>query len=579
MRAGSIAAFLWLTAGAGYPQDAPETGSAILAGPVAQAIDGYLTRCVPFGFSGSVLAVKDGAVILSKGYGVADRTTGAACTSETIYDLGQVAQPLTACAVLVLEQQKKLKTRDTLEAFLADVPSEKKKIQLHHLLTHTSGLPRTLPSVAARVATREELIQMSLRAPLRDPPGTELAATDAGYALLAAIVEIVTNKPFEEALRELVLQPAGLASTGFRQGTGLDAARVARAQALADEPLPEGAKVTRLPDEHATEEHELASEGWYSWGLRGAGGILGTAPDLWRFEQALRAEALLTRESKKKLFTPELASVAYGWQVQRGKPASIECRGWTTSGFASRCARFPDDDAFLVLLSNVPGLDAVERDVRALLFGSSVTLPPVTRASSSEALAGFAGEYEHPDGARWRVITCGDVLLLEARTPPALELQAGKLRGDQKRIVKLSAGIVAGLAASDFGPVHALDREMKRLQGIEGWWRDLLGHHGPLRRSSLLGLVQDASELNHAVALLEFERGEELLDLTWGDEYFLGLGTGPPHASRLRLVPDGERSFVSYDLARRKRMGAARFGADGALELELPGGKLAAKKR
>src|SRR5688572_25852803 len=194
---------------------AQESGTVTVAGPVAQAIDEYLTRCVPFGFSGSVLAVKDGAVILSKGYGVADGTTGAACTPATIYDLGQLAQPLTACLVLVLEQQKKLRTRDTLEAFLADVPSEKKKIQLHHLLTHTSGLPRTLPSVAARVATREELIALSLRVALRDPPGTELAATDAGYALLAAVVELVTKKPFEDALRELVLQPAGLTSTGF----------------------------------------------------------------------------------------------------------------------------------------------------------------------------------------------------------------------------------------------------------------------------------------------------------------------------------------------------------------------------
>lgn len=580
LRTGSIATILWLTASVDSPQGSPEADGTTLTGPIAQAIDGYLTRCVPFGFSGSVLAVKGGVVILSKGYGVADRTTGAACAPATIYDLGHLAQPLTACAVLVLEQRKELRTKDTLDAFFEDVPSDKKKIQLHHLLTHTSGLPRATSGMAAKIATREELIQSALRATLRDPPGTEFAAADANYALLAAVVEIVTKKPFEEALGELVLQPAGLGSTGFRQGTGLDAARVARALAETAEPLPAGAKVTRLPDELATEEHELASEGWYTWGLRGAGGILATVQDLWHFEQALRGEALLTKESKKKLFTPGLESIAYGWQVQKGKQPSIECRGWSSNGFGSRCARFPDQDAYLVLLANQTGaLGVVEQDVRTLLFGGSVTLPPMTSPQASETLAALGGEYEAAGGARWRAFPSGTMLVLEARTPGALELQASKLGGDQKLIVKLSTKIVAGLATADFSQVHELDRELSRLQGIESWWRGLVDHHGPLKSSALLGLVQDTNELNHVVALLEFERGEELLDLTWGDEYFLGLGTGPPFASRLRLVPGGEGSFVAYDLARRKQLATARFAADGTLELDLPGGKPVAKKR
>jgi CubicO group peptidase (beta-lactamase class C family) len=569
-----IAAWLWLASAPLARQDTTAT----VAGPIAQSIDDYLTRCVPFGFSGSVLAVKGGSVILSKGYGIADRVTGAACTPETIYDLGQLAQPLTACALLVLEQRKKLRTKDTLDAFFADVPGEKKMITLHHLLTHTSGLPRTTVAAASKLATREELIQTVERVPLRDPPGTEAMATDGGYALLAAVLEVATKKPFEEALRELVLQPAGLTGTGFRQGTDLDAARVARA--ARDEPLAEGEKATRFPDDGGTEERGLATDGWYSWGLRGAGGILGTTLDLWRFEQALRGEALLTRESKKKYFTPELAGLAYGWLIQKGKPTSIECRGGSSNGFGSRCARFPDQDSYLVLLANQSeALDVVEQDVRALLFGGDAALPPITRSLPAEMLAGLAGEYEAATGARWRVTAAEDALRLEPLTPPALELQAGKLGGDQKRIVKLSTKIVDGLATSDFGPVHELDREMHRFQGIEGWWRELLGHHGPLRSPTLLGLIQDANALNHVVVRLEFERGEELLDLQWGDEDLFGLETGPFIASRLRLVPDGEGSFVSYDLRRRKVMGAARFAEGGTIELDTTGGKVVAKKR
>src|SRR5262245_42600853 len=203
-----MAALLWLTADVPATQEPRTAGTVTLEGPIAHAIDDYLTRCVPFAFSGSVLVVLDGSVILSKGYGIADRATGTPCTPATIYDLGQLAQPLTACAVLVLEQQKKLRTKDTLEQFLPDVPTDKRKIQLLHLLTHTSGLPPTIPGVAAKTETREDLIRMSLRMTLRDPPGTHTTTSDAGYTLLAAVVEIVTKQSFEEALRELVLRPA-----------------------------------------------------------------------------------------------------------------------------------------------------------------------------------------------------------------------------------------------------------------------------------------------------------------------------------------------------------------------------------
>ena len=172
--AGSIGAFLWLAAGVSSSQEPPE--GATVSGPVAQAIDDYLSRSVPFGFSGSALAVKDGALILCKGYGCADRTTGAACTPATVFDIGSLTQAFTACAVLVLEQQKKLKTKDTLDKFFPDVPADKKKIQLHHLLTHTSGLPRSIQGVGPKLTEREELIQSALRVPLMDTP----AATSSG---------------------------------------------------------------------------------------------------------------------------------------------------------------------------------------------------------------------------------------------------------------------------------------------------------------------------------------------------------------------------------------------------------------
>ena len=229
MHAGWITAALGWIAGTLGAQTEPATDGVLVSGPLAQAIDAYLTRCVPFGFSGTVLVVEKGLPILVQGYGLADRTSGAVCTPATVFDLGHLAQPFTACAVLALKQQKKLQTKDTLDKFFADVPADKKKIQLQHLLTHTSGLPWSFPDTGPELAERDELVRAALRVPLLDTPGADCVPSDVGYALLAAVVETVTKQPFEDALRELVFRPAGLTSTGFRQDGALPAARAARA--------------------------------------------------------------------------------------------------------------------------------------------------------------------------------------------------------------------------------------------------------------------------------------------------------------------------------------------------------------
>ncbi|MSR61647.1 MAG: class A beta-lactamase-related serine hydrolase [Planctomycetes bacterium] len=583
MHAGWITAALGWIAGTLAAQTEPATDGALVSGPLAQAIDAYLTRCVPFGFSGTVLVVEKGLPILVQGYGVAERTSGAACTSATVFDLGQLAQPFTACAVLVLEQQKKLETKDTLDRFFADIPADKKKIQLQHLLVHTSGLPWSIPGVGPKLVERDELVRAALRMPLLDTPGADCVPSDVGYALLAAVIETVTKQSFEDALRELVFRPAGLASTGFRQGGALAAEHVARAFLRPDEPPPEGALGLRFPlDPDLAEERELASEGWYSWALRGAGGVLTSAPDLWRFEQALRGDALLTKASKKKLFAPALDDMACGWLVRKAEKKTLvhERSGWTKSGFAAECVSAPGDESFVVLLSNAPAVPrTIAADVRALVAGKVLAPPPATTTTPESALAALAGEYEALGGARWRAFAHGSALFLEARTPAALELVSGKLSGDQKHLLTQAEEIVAGLRHNDFTRLHEFDRDLERFHGVESWWRELLAPHGTLREATLLGLRPDANQLNHLMVRLEFEHGEELLDLQAGDEYFFGLDCGPPYASRLRFVPRAEHGFVCYDLVAHRQVAGALRNAAGELELELPGGKVTARKR
>ena len=91
-------------------------------------------------FTGSVLIAQDGNVLLSKGYGLADRAQGIANTPQTRFRLGSNSRQFTAMAILILRSQGKLSVHDPVCCYIAGCPAAWQEITIHHLLTHTSGL-------------------------------------------------------------------------------------------------------------------------------------------------------------------------------------------------------------------------------------------------------------------------------------------------------------------------------------------------------------------------------------------------------------------------------------------------------
>lgn len=166
-----VAAHLF-TLAVGFAQLAQDESGPVVSGPLGSKLDDYLTRCAAFGFAGTALVGKDGEVVLAKGYGLAERETGRTNAVDTIHDIGSLTKQFTAAAVLRLEQEEKLETSDALTKFFDGVPADKSKITLHHLLTHTSGLPRAISSVGSELHDRAELIRTVLAAPLESKPGT-----------------------------------------------------------------------------------------------------------------------------------------------------------------------------------------------------------------------------------------------------------------------------------------------------------------------------------------------------------------------------------------------------------------------
>ena len=132
-------------------------------------------------------------------------------TAHTVFSLGSVTKQFTAAAILKLEEQG---SSAPIGRFIG-APADKAGITLHQLLTHTAGLP-VYTGDDFEPAGRDETVAKMLAAPLRFPPGSDFAYSNAGYSLLAAIVVLASGEGYEEFLRANLFTPAGLEATGYR---------------------------------------------------------------------------------------------------------------------------------------------------------------------------------------------------------------------------------------------------------------------------------------------------------------------------------------------------------------------------
>ena len=89
----------------------------------------------------AVIVIKKGKPLFAKGYGLADLEKKIPCTTNTNFRLASVTKQFTAMAVLILVAREKLSLQDRLPKFFPEFPAYGETISLHHLLTHTSGLP------------------------------------------------------------------------------------------------------------------------------------------------------------------------------------------------------------------------------------------------------------------------------------------------------------------------------------------------------------------------------------------------------------------------------------------------------
>jgi CubicO group peptidase (beta-lactamase class C family) len=219
------------------------------------------------------------------------------------------------------------------------VPPDKRGITLDQLVHHTAGFVYLTGGLFDSISS-DSMVRAVLAAPLDFAPGARYQYSNPGYNLLGVIVARASGTSFNDYLRRALLVPAGMTHTAFSdepERWTADRRTPSYSTAEADPPLyPTG----RLP--YTT----------------GAGTVVSTAGDLWKWEQALRSGKVLGAKATAKLFAPGPESgpnqrYAGGWQVaksQRG--TTVIMHAGDLGGFNADMRRLVDEHATIVFLSN-----------------------------------------------------------------------------------------------------------------------------------------------------------------------------------------------------------------------------------
>jgi len=186
-------------------------------------IDELMTTVYENGhFNGSVLVAENGKVIYSKGFGFANMAWNIPNKSNTIFRIGSITKQFTSMVIMQLVDEGKIDLDGILSDYLPEYRKDTgEKITIHHLLTHTSGIPSYmgLPGFMSDSTRNHYQIDYMVKnfhsGDLEFEPGSKFNYINTGYYLLAVIIEKVTGKSFEENLQERILNPLQMNNSGI----------------------------------------------------------------------------------------------------------------------------------------------------------------------------------------------------------------------------------------------------------------------------------------------------------------------------------------------------------------------------
>jgi CubicO group peptidase (beta-lactamase class C family) len=311
---------------------------------IVQELDNYLMKKKKNSFNGTVLIAQRGRVLLYKGYGFKNTEKQTLNDTGTIYRIGSLSKSFTASLVMMMVEQGALSLKDPINKFLPDYPHGD-SVTIEHLLTHCSGIKEYLQVKAvqqipdgAPPVSMDTLIGYFRNEPLSMRPGQKFAYSNSNYILLAAIIERVTGKKFEDVMRDKIFNALSMSHSGFDF------------KHLSD---------TNKATGHLSISKNLTlKEDFDSTYAPGCGSMFSTVMDLYRFYQALYNGSLLTDSTREQAFLRRKGDYGYGWFNEKKSGRKSISHAGGVPGFLANLQFYPDDGVCIIILSN-----GSERDI------------------------------------------------------------------------------------------------------------------------------------------------------------------------------------------------------------------------
>ncbi|MBW0145210.1 serine hydrolase domain-containing protein [Sphingomicrobium clamense] len=342
------------------------------------------------------IVVDDGQVVFEAGHGLADVEAGTPITPDTVFRYASITKQFTAATIMQLVAEGKISLDAPLSDYLPEYPQPGASATVRQLLNHTSGImsytsmPGFMdPENTAKPMTTAQMIDYFDDAEMPAEHGARLAYNNSAYILLGAIIERVTGKNWDAAIRERIANPIGLTSLtsgvyeagieGMAKGYSLDDGEVVPAQTI-----------------HMSLPHA-------------AGALIGTVGDLATWAEALHSGKVVDAERYAEMIAPtqmaDGSTTPFGFGLMNAEVRGAATIGHSGGifGFSTDSLYIPEEDVFVAVLanSNSPKTDPsfVTRQLAALAIGNpfpEYEKQPLDLA----ALEGFEGRYEFDDAVR-----------------------------------------------------------------------------------------------------------------------------------------------------------------------------------
>ncbi|WP_367607687.1 serine hydrolase [Legionella sp. W05-934-2] len=335
-------------------------------------------------FMGSILVAQHGHIILDKGYGYANLEWQIPNTTTTKFRIASLTKQFTAVAILLLEEQGKLKISDFTNKYMPNAPSAWDKVTLFHLLNHTSGIPSytSFPDFAAfttSTKTPEQQIEFFRNKPLNFQPGSNFEYNNSAYVLLGYLIEKISGQSYQDFVVNNIFKPLEMNDSGYDSHSEIILHRAAG---------------------YMVSSNGIRNADYLDMSIPySAGSLYSTTHDLLRWEQSLFGGKILSIESLKKMIEPFKNDYGLGVRIYSLNGHKVISHAGGTSGFNTKLIYFPDDKLTVIVLANLNALGYVAQDLAlklvGLAHGRSVTLPSERKeiVLSSESLAKYIGTY------------------------------------------------------------------------------------------------------------------------------------------------------------------------------------------